>query len=425
MNNKIRNFSDNLNCSVLSIGLLLLGMNVQVMAEDQSSGVNFGGPDAVENRIAEDDSERAAVIAKRAAQSWFDWKKGLQEKHGLSLGVDYTGVFFKASDSLGKDKASSGIFRFYGSWDLVGRGTKNTGAFVWKVEHRHKYGDVAASDFGIGELGYVGLFEAPFSDQGTRWTNIYWRQRFNEGKTTMVAGFLDTTDYVDVFALASPWTGFMNFAFSTGTTTIALPNDATLGVAAGTMLTNKMYLIGGITNAYSDPTEPLDGFDTFFSDNEYFTSLELGWTPGQDRIYFDNTHVTLWHVDAVKQTGASQGWGVAFSYVRFLDNKLMPFVRGGYADDGGTLMQKSLSLGLGYQEIAGRDLAGLAFNWGEPNETTWGIGKENQYTTELFYRYQLAQQLAITPNLEYIKNPALNPTHDSIWVFGLRARLAL
>jgi len=38
---------------------------------------------------------------------------------------------------------------------------------------------------------------------------------------------------------------------------------------------------------------------------------------------------------------------------------------------------------------------------------------------------QLTQNLAITPDVQLIINPALNPDESSIWVFGLRARLAL
>ena len=73
-------------------------------------------------------------------------------------------------------------------------------------------------------------------------TNLYYRQRLGQGRITLTGGFLDVTDYVDVFALASPWTGFVNFAFSTGTTTVFLPNDATLGVAAGAMLSRNLYV---------------------------------------------------------------------------------------------------------------------------------------------------------------------------------------
>jgi porin len=34
------------------------------------------------------------------------------------------------------------------------------------------------------------------------------------------------------------------------------------------------------------------------------------------------------------------------------------------------------------------------------------------------------KELAVTPNVQFLINPALNPDEDNIWVFGLRARLA-
>ena len=205
-----------------------------------------------------------------------------------------------------------------------------------------------------------------------------------------------------------------------------LPNDATLGAAGATMLTDKLYLIGGVTNAYSDPTDPInDSFDRFFSDNEYFATLELGWTPSQEQIYTNNTHVTFWHVDSSPQAGAIEGWGVNFSHIQYIDGKWMPFVRGGYADDGGSLLQKSISGGFLYQSTPAKNLLGVGLNWGEVNESTFAPGLDDQITMEAFYRFQITQQFALTPNLQYLKDPALNPLDDSLWVIGLRARLAL
>jgi porin len=306
----------------------------------------------------------------------------------------------------------------------VGRTTKNTGAFVWKVEHRHGYTDVAPSGFQFN-LGSVGLIEPPFSDQGLRWTNFYWRQRLNDGKLTFHAGFLDATDYVDVYALASPWTGFLNFAFSTGSQTIPVPNDAALGAAVGAMLTEHLFLIGGLVDSNADPTEFWQGFDTFFSDHEFFKTIEIGWTPSQDRIYLDNVHLTLWHADEREEAATPSGWGVNVSWTTYVAGKWLPFVRAGWADDGGSLMQKSVGVGLGYQPKPGKNLLAVGLNWGEPNEDTWGSGLRDQYTAELFYRWQLSKAIAITPDLQYLVNPAVDPDADSIWVFGVRLRGAL
>ncbi|MGD8557212.1 MAG: carbohydrate porin, partial [Chromatiales bacterium] len=362
-----------INFNTLFLLLATLTAVPRTIAADSDTGSNFGSPDAVENLIADDAKSIPALVQERMLDPWFEWKGGLQERHGFSFGVDYSALYLGSDNSLGRDNASGGMLRFFGSWDLVGRGTRNTGAFVWKIEHRHRYGKVPPSGFGLGELGYVGFIGAPWSNQGTRLTNFYWRQRFMDGKATVVAGYLDATDYADTFVGGSPWTGFTNLAFSTGSASMFLPNDATLGIAAAGMLTDNLYLIGGITNAYADPTDPFDdSFDRFFSDSEHFVTLEAGWTTSQGRIYQDNTHVTFWHVDDSLLAGAIEGWGLAFSHVRHIDDHWMPFVRGGYAEDGGSLLQKSLSLGVMYQRNPGADLLGVGVNWGEPNESSFG-----------------------------------------------------
>ena len=403
--------------ALLIVGLWATPANAQESSATQDSGPNFGGPNAVENQLRDD----AAVDRQTLFERWFEWKDGLTEKHGFSLSVDYSAAFLGANESLGDDRASGGMVRFFGSWDLVGRGTKNIGAFVWKIEHRHAYTHVAPSGFGFN-LGCVGLVEPPFSDQGTRLTNLYWRQRLAGGRVTLLGGFLDATDYVDVYSLASPWTGFLNFAFSTGTTTLAVPNDAAFGIAAGAMLTDNIFLIGSLSDLNADPTDPGETVDSFFSDHEYFKSIEIGWTTAQDRIYLDNVHLTLWHADERVEAAQPSGWGANFSWTTYLAGKWMPFVRAGYADDGGSLTQKSVSVGLGYQPNPGKNLLGIGLNWGQPNEDTWGQALDDQYTAELFYRWQISKAIAVTPDLQYIKNPALDPATSSIWVFGLRVR---
>ena len=90
------------------------------------------------------------------------------------------------------------------------------------------------------------------------------------------------------------------------------------------------------------------------------------------------THLTLWHVDARDELGAPSGWGANFSWSRYYNDRFMPFVRAGYTDDSGSLLEKSVSAGLGYRPgpttKAPGDLIGAAFNWGEVNENSFGPG---------------------------------------------------
>jgi porin len=67
------------------------------------------------------------------------------------------------------------------------------------------------------------------------------------------------------------------------------------------------------------------------------------------------------------------------------------------------------------------DALGLGASWGSPSQP----GLRDQYTLELFYPFQLAQNLAITPSVQLLIDPALNPDRSTLWVLGLRARLTL
>ena len=90
-------------------------------------------------------------------------------------------------------------------------------------------------------------------------------------------------------------------------------------------------------------------FKTFFSNNDYFKNVEIGWVTSQERHFFDNIHFTYWHSDGSDVTSSLPGWGIAFSATYFVDNTWMPFLRGGYAEDGGsgsdtTVLQENMVL---------------------------------------------------------------------------------
>ena len=387
-------------------GWLVFRCGLTIIANaQQSDSPKFGGPDTVENRLTAE------------FETWDEWKQRLQQDKGFGFGLDYTAVFLSASDALESDTASGGILRAYGAWELV-----ENGALVWKFEHRHKYGSLSPFDFSLGSLGYVGLQEAPFNDSKFRTQNFFWRQRFTGGRSSLVAGILDPTDFLDLYGLISPWLHFMNFAFSTGSATIGLPNDAAVGVGYATMLTDNYYLIASLTDSNGDPSHPLQGFGNFFNDREYFKSLEVGWTSGQQAIYLDNYHITIWHKDRQEEANVAEGWGLNFSLARFLNDNFMPFLRGGYADDGGSLLQKSLSAGVGYKTEAFDGLLGAGINWGEPNESTFQPGLDDQYAIEVFFRAPFLKKFAVTVDTQLIRNPALNPDANTIWMFNLRAR---
>jgi len=416
--------------------MLMLAGNQTVLAADKNTEFHsayedipeFGGPSSVAADLKDDAKEKLAALRFESIDSflkpYFDSKETTNKEHGLSYGFDYTAMTLYASDSLGDDSATGGIFRAYGSWTVLNRDGGNKGTIVYKVENRYKYGSgLAPKDLGFA-TGYTGFYAPIYSDyDGWGVTNLHWQQKFKDSTFSFIAGVVDATDYLDIYGLINPWKGFSNLAFLTDPT-IPAPNQG-LGAAFGVMASKNIYVVAGLADTNGDPTKPGDMFDSFFDDSEYFKHVEVGFVSSYERRYFENTHVTLWQADKRVKALTPDGWGAAFSWTTFIDDTWMPFVRVGYADDGGALWEQSIGAGFGYYMAGSKDLLGVGVNLGKPSESSFGPGLDDQITTEVFYRYQLSKNLALTPDLQLIIDPAQNPNEDQLWIVGLRARLAL
>ena len=410
----------NMQLYYLIAGVIILILAAARVGLSQSSPApppTFGGASSVGGTLIKD----AAVHPSRL-ESYFGFKSRIEEKAGLAFGFDYNVLLQAATESLGADNTAGGVVRMFGRWGLIGNDSSKTGILVYKLENRHTLGTDIPPKGLAGEIGYAGLTAIPFSDLGWALTNFFWEQHLFDNRLAFVGGVVDVTDYVDVYGLVSPWTGFSNLAFSSNPT-IPAP-DQGLGIAASFFLTENLYLLGGLADANGDPTDPGDSFDSFFSTSEYFSHIEFGWVSSYENRFSDNVHLTAWNADERELAGTPSGWGLAFSFSRLIGETWEPYVRAGYADDGGALWDRMVSVGVGYNTGRHTDQVGLGVNWGRPSEETYGPDAEDQYTIELFYRLQAGRLLAITPDVQLLFNPAENPKEDAIAVFGLRARLS-
>jgi porin len=408
----------------VSISLLVLAfVSTSLIAQDKERP-RFGSSDQVDNQLALDDLVTHEIFELPFLNPYFDFKKGLKEKYGFSFGVDYSALYFGTNSKMGDKSAGSGMVRLYGSWDLVGRESGNTGSLVYKIEHRHAYGSMPVSSLGF-DVGYVGMFNPAFNDDGFRTTNLYWKQRLGDGRFTFVVGFLDVTDFFDVYALASPWMHFNNYNFSTGLAAVGLPNDGYLGFAGAALNTVRIYTIFGLADQNSDPTQIFKGFDTFFNQHEFFKHIEVGYTSAKEYVFLDNIHLSYWHRDQDAETLSGDGWGLVFSGTKYINETWLPFFRAAYTKDGGSLLQAAISTGLGFQPNPGSHLLGIGLSWGQVNESTYGEAYDGQYLAELFYRIQFSSRFTLTPDLQFVINPALNTEQSSMFIWGIQGRLAL
>jgi porin len=311
-------------------------------------------------------------------------------------------------------EAGSGIARLSGSWTLLNRGENREGKLVFSSDQRHRYTARAPGQYDALESGYHGITGTPFSDVGLVMGDFNWQQKLNEGTASLIVGRYDPNDFFDVLGYANPWTTFSSLALLFNPT-IALP-DWSYGISGGQWFNDQFYLKGGV----NDANGTIDELGFLDGGSELYTTAELGWSPSSAERYLANVHIMGWHVDERSANNiGSRGHGVAFGGNWTWDETYMLFSKLGWSEGTSQLYNESVTLGGIYRFPSRSDLLGLGLNWGSPSLAD----SRDQYTSELFYRIQFAQNLALTPSVQLLVDPASNPSEDQVWVGGIRARL--
>jgi len=147
-------------------------------------------------------------------------------------------------------------------------------------------------EYGPLDVGYGGFLQSVYNNQGWRVTNLDWRQTFNDEKVVAYLGFVDITDWTDVYALASPWTSFNNLVFATGSGTLGggFP-DGSFGAMVSVWLNDNFYAVGSIVDANGDATALWKGFDSFFTDFETVNTFAVGITTSPKELFLKNAHI--------------------------------------------------------------------------------------------------------------------------------------
>ena len=224
-------------------------------SESQSGYHNmpvFGGPSGVSGELAEGNEVRESLTTPAATQRvfdpWFEWKRGLKQDHGFTVGFNAYWLYQGASGSLGdEDDAFGGIYRLQGNWALFGGDGGNTGRLEWRIENRSKsFTELGPSSLS-GELGIAALNSGfGYSDRfDTDLAVLNWTQGFRENTSGFAVGRLAFDAYLDAFPFQTFSRGFINRSFLINPT-LATTGIGALGAVAKGFVSDNLWVGGHI-----------------------------------------------------------------------------------------------------------------------------------------------------------------------------------
>ena len=306
------------------------------------------------------------------------------------------------------------------SWTPWGLESGNTGTFSLKFENRHTYGSRPVAPMFLGfETGSILLPATKVNRFTFRFWELNFQQRLLENRAAFIVGKVDPTNYFTFHGLVHPFMNFYGYGNSSSPT-VNWPNAGT-AVVANVRPTEQFYVTAGLHDAQGDDLssgELLDFGNQFFEGN-FFKTVEVGWVPSYDQRYFRKVSLMYWHADAYP--GSEQGSGIAFASHWFFQETFIPFLLAGFSDGKGanTLAKSTVTIGHGYRFLS-HDILGTSVNFTRPPGDL-----RDQYTVEVYYRFTLTERLAVTPDLQWVIHPSLNPAQGSLIYFGVRARATM
>ncbi|MCU0788269.1 MAG: carbohydrate porin [Verrucomicrobia bacterium] len=346
----------------------------------------------------------------------YDRRNDLDDKLGLRIGAAYTMLFQGLSGGPWDQYGGAGDFDLFTSWTAIGRGTENTGRFVFDLEERFGIGDRTPSSLGR-QIATLQPTANAFNDRGFVIRDLFWAQRLYDGQLRFIIGRADSTDYFGSTWMQSPNNSFVNRMFAANPTIVAPGHGPATGLSYRPN-DYDFYVSAGAANAYGTTTT--SGFSSL-EETTFFCWGEAGWTPtfetlGQGRYTFSG-----WHMGERDVDGIPADWGVSLVADQQISETVQVFARWGYADGAVANIKNYLQGGAGFRGLMGDpgDMAGIAFSHAFPSDSA----SEQEKVLEGFYRWQLTRFSQVSVGAQAIFDPGNGPDHDVVGAFWGRLRI--
>jgi porin len=377
-------------------------------------------PTAAEAELEDVSAARHGYFAVPGVSDGFDFLLDqLDELHnstGVRIGAAYTMLFQGLSGGPWDQYGGAGDFDLFTSWTAIGRGTENTGRFVFDLEDRHEIGSRTPNSLG-GQISTLQPTANTFNDRGFVVRDVFYVQRLVEGQVRFLIGRADSTDYFGSTWMQSANNSFVNRMFASNPTIVAPGHGPATGLSYRPN-DYDFYISAGAANAYGTTTT--SGFSSL-EETTFFSWGEVGYTPtfetlGQGRYTFSG-----WHMGEREKDGIPADWGVSLVADQQINETVQVFARWGYADGAVANIKNYVQGGAGFRGLMGEpnDMAGIAFSYAFPSDNAL----QEEKVLEGFYRWQLTRFSQFSVGAQAIFDPGNGPDHDVVGAFWARLRV--
>ncbi|MEN8213945.1 MAG: carbohydrate porin [Pseudomonadota bacterium] len=337
------------------------------------------------------------------------WREETKKKFRLESVFSYDMLGQAAVDKQGILGASSGDATLSLRWLMFGQRHHRPVYLSMSVRDRHAYSDIAPSQISA-EAGLLWKTVNGFSDAGFQVPDFYVSHESMDQRLTLRFGQFSIDSFYDNHSLRSAKRFFLNQAFSSN------PAVGFPGFGAGLALQWKNdgrwdLSIGASNMQGPDQSERVD---LKLDSSALFFALQYGYNFPGFKSRSARVQLMAWGTENNSEEQLPDGSGLSLTLEQQGASSNEHFVaRYAYSHGDAAQVDQLLMIGWG-KDIHTFDHFGIGIGVARPaafNDTWQGVG-------EIYYRWQVAKELRITPDVQIIAGDAL---HGSMQVVaGLR-----
>lgn len=395
-------------CRILCAAALL-SMAGSVFAQDQSSPSQ--DIETITSEAETKSTDPLSTLDRPLYDGIQALKKDLAAKYGIHFALENTTIYQHTSGGVDPDNAMVNTLSFFSTWKILR--SENGKDFAGLGFHFESRGDPLNDHFTDlrDDLGSLWGTNDSTSDDYSKINQVWWGQRFADGRIGYQVGKIDPGSIIDDNRFAGSGNG-QYFAQPFVKDAARAYADNGLGMQVRVEATDWLYLHAVVSDG--DAISNHSPFVTF--EGNLFYAGEVGFKPKIAGLGQGIYRLTVYNRDS--EGGEQFGWSISAD--QNITDRYGAFFRFGYGDGGIKDIGHIIAGGLSFLSPFDRsnDQAGIAAAFTHPKDDEF----RDEYSAEAYYRLQLTEGFELSGSVQLIVDPSAGD-EDAVGVFGLRARL--